>query len=206
MGISASCRQYAVRFVANMDEVSIDKDFTMNKHIVAAAAALALSLAAAGTAAAADKGIYLGASGGLSGIHSNDVLNYDADATGFKIIAGWRFIDWLAIEANYVDFGAGSDTVAGQKIRTDGNGVSLSALAFVPVGPVDLFARVGAFDWSANAKTDIDKLGDNGTDLTYGAGVQFRLGGLSLRGEYERFDLSGTDADLISLGVTYTFF
>jgi hypothetical protein len=183
------------------------KDFTMNKHMLGAAAALALSFAAASTpAVAADKGIYLGATGGVSSVHSDDVLNYDADATGFKLIAGWRFIDWLAIEANYVDFGSGSDTVAGQKIRTDGNGVSLSALAFIPVGPVDIYGRVGAFDWSANAKTDVSKLGDNGTDLVYGAGVQFRLGGLSLRGEYERFDLNGTDADLISLGVTYTFF
>ncbi len=108
------------------------------------AAALALGLAAVSTpAAAADNGIYLGATAGLSGIDSDDVLDYDADATGFKLIAGWRFIDWLAIEANYVDFGSGSDTVAGQKIRTDGNGVSLSALAFMPVGPVDMFASRG---------------------------------------------------------------
>ncbi len=71
---------------------------------------------------------------------------------------------------------------------------------------MDIYGRVGAFDWSANAKTDVGNFGDNGTDLVYGAGVQFRLGGLSLRGEYERFDLNGTDADLFSLGVTYTFF
>ena len=87
----------------------------------------------------------------------------------------------------------------GQKIRTDGNGVSLSALAFLPVGPVDIYGRVGAFRLERQrAKTDVGKLGDNGTDLVYGAGVQFRLGGLSLRGEYERFDLNGTDVDLLS--------
>jgi Outer membrane protein beta-barrel domain len=188
---------------------SIEKDITMNRHMLTgAAAALSLSLALAAVsapAAAADNGIYLGASAGLSGLHDN-VLDYDADATGFKVIAGWRFIDWLAIEANYVDFGSGSDTVAGQKIKTDGNGLSVSALAFLPVGPVDLFARVGAFDWSANASTSVGKFGDNGTDLTYGAGAQFRLGGISLRGEYERFELSGTNADLFSIGITYTFF
>ncbi|MEO8308729.1 MAG: outer membrane beta-barrel protein [Pseudomonadota bacterium] len=178
----------------------------MKTGFLTGAAVLALGLAAMSTpASAADKGIYLGATAGFSSLHDN-VLDYDSSATGYKIIAGWRFIDWLAIEANYVDFGSGSDTVAGQKIKTDGNGVSLSALAFLPVGPVDLYARVGAFDWSANAHTNVGKFGDNGTDLVYGAGAQFRLGGISLRGEYERFDLSGTDADLFSLGLTYTFF
>ena len=172
----------------------------MNKRISSGlAAVLVAGLAAASTTAvAADKGIYLGASAGLSGLNDN-VLDYNANATGFKVIAGWRFLDWLSVEGNYVDFGSGSDTVAGEKIRTDGNGVSISALAFLPVGPVDLFARVGAFDWSANASTSVGKFGDNGTDVTYGAGAQFRLGGLSLRGEYERFELSGTNADLFSL-------
>jgi hypothetical protein len=189
-----------------MAEVSNEKDFPMNKQMLTGlAAVLVLGAAASAPVAAADKGIYLGASAGLSGIHDS-VLDYDANATGFKVIAGWRFLNWLAVEGNYVDFGSGNDTVLGQKIKTDGNGVSLSALAFLPVGPVDLFARVGAFDWSANASTSVNKLGDNGTDVTYGGGAQFRLGGLSLRAEYERFDLSGTDADLFSVGLTYTFF
>ena len=180
----------------------------MKKGILAGLlAALALSLAAVSApAAAADNGIYLGASAGLSGLHDN-VLDYNANATGFKVIAGWRFLDWLAVEGNYVDFGSGNDTVAGQKIRTDGNGLSLSALAFLPVGPVDLFARVGAFDWSASASLgSIGKFGDNGTDVTYGAGAQFRILSLSLRAEYEIFDLPGKDVNMFSAGVTYTFF
>ena len=70
--------------------------------------------------------------------------SFDASATGFKAIAGWRFIDWLAVEANYVDLGSGDDNVLGTRVESDVNGVSLSAVGFVPVGPVDLFARVGA--------------------------------------------------------------
>jgi hypothetical protein len=179
----------------------------MNKRISSGLAAVLVAglVAVSSPAMAVDKGIYIGASAGLSGLNDN-VLDYNADATGFKVIAGWRFLDWLAVEGNYVDFGSGSDTVAGQKIKTDGNGLSVSALAFLPVGPVDLFARVGVFDWSANATTSVAKFGDNGTDVTYGAGAQFRLGGISLRGEYERFELSGTNADLFSIGITYTFF
>jgi hypothetical protein len=162
---------------------------------------------------AADNGIYLGASVGQSSVQYDDSfegtnLNFDASATGLKAIAGWRFLDWLAVEGNYVDLGSGDDNVLGEKVKSDVNGVSLSAVGFLPVGPVDLFARVGAINW--NADLEAPGLGirgsDDGTDLTYGIGAQFRVWSLSVRGEYERFDISDADTvDLISIGVTWTF-
>ena len=46
---------------------------------------------------------------------------------------------------------------------------------------------------------------DDGTDLTYGVGAQFRVWSLSVRGEYERFDISNADTvDMFSIGVTST--
>jgi OOP family OmpA-OmpF porin len=156
-------------------------------------------------AVAADNGIYLGASVGQSGLEIDD-FDYDASATGYKIIAGWRFLDWLAVEGNYVDFGSGDDRVAGTKIETEADGISLSAVGFLPVGPVDLFARVGAVDWSADISSPgIGSGSDDGTDLTYGIGAQFRVWSLSIRAEYEMFDVSDADLDMISLGVTWTF-
>jgi OOP family OmpA-OmpF porin len=156
-------------------------------------------------AVAADNGIYLGASVGQSGLQIDD-FDYDASATGYKIIAGWRFLDWLAVEGNYVDFGSGDDRVEGTKIETEADGISLSAVGFLPVGPVDLFARVGAVDWSADISSPgIGSGGDDGTDLTYGVGAQFRVWSLSIRAEYEMFDVSDADLDMISLGVTWTF-
>ena len=180
----------------------------MHKTTIAAAAVAACSLFSL-PAFSADNGIYLGASVGQSGVQydenfDGDNFSFDASATGFKAIAGWRFIDWLAVEANYVDLGSGDDN----GIETDVNGVSLSAVGFVPVGPVDLFARVGAVNW--NADFDAPNLGvsesDDGTDLTYGVGAQFRVWSLSIRGEYEIFDISDADTvDMFSIGVTWTF-
>jgi OOP family OmpA-OmpF porin len=156
-------------------------------------------------AVAADNGIYLGASVGQSGLQVDD-FNYDASATGYKIIAGWRFLDWLAVEGNYVDFGSGDDRVEGTKIETEADGISLSAVGFLPVGPVDLFARVGAVDWSADISSPgFGSDSDDGTDLTYGIGAQFRVWSLSIRAEYEMFDVSDADLDMISVGVTWTF-
>jgi len=163
-------------------------------------------------AIAADNGIYLGASVGQSGVEFDESLegenfSFDASSTGFKAIAGWRFLDWLAVEGNYVDLGSGDDTIDNVKFETDVSGVSLSAVGFLPVGPVDLFARVGAINWDA----DLSALGetissDDGTDLTYGIGAQFRVWSLSIRGEYEVFDISNADTvDMFSIGVTWTF-
>jgi OOP family OmpA-OmpF porin len=162
---------------------------------------------------AADNGIFVGGSVGQSGVHFDQridgtSIHYNADATGYKLIAGWRILDWLAVEGDYVDLGSGSDKVAGEKINTDIKGVTLSGLLLLPVGPVDLFARVGAVNWNADVKVpSLDaKASDNGTDFTYGVGAQFRLGSLSLRAEYERFEVSDINTvDLATLGATWTF-
>jgi len=157
-------------------------------------------------AGAADNGIYLGGSVGLSSIQ-DDGINYDADATGFKLIAGWRFLDWLSVEGNYVDFGTGDDRVLGERIEASVDGVSLSAVGFLPIGPVDLFARAGAINWNGDIKSStLGRGSDDGTDLTYGVGAQFRVWSLSIRAEYEVFDIDNVDLDMISLGVTWTFF
>jgi opacity protein-like surface antigen len=183
----------------------------MRKTLVAVAAASFGMLSFA--AQAADNGIYLGGSVGQSSVQYDESfegqnLNFDASATGFKVIAGWRFLDWLAVEGNYIDLGSGDDRVLGEKVESDVSGISLSAVGFVPLGPVDLFARVGAINWDADL--DAPGLGasasDDGTDLTYGIGAQFRVWSLSIRGEYEIFDISDADTvDMFSIGVTWTF-
>jgi len=181
----------------------------MRNRLIAAATALAAMTAF--PTFAADNGIYLGASVGQTGVQADDIGfdggDFDGDATGFKAIAGWRFVDWLSVEANYVDLGSGDDTVDGEKLEIDASGISLSAIGFLPIGPVDVFARVGAINWDADVKSpSFGSISDDGTDLTYGVGAQFRVWSLALRAEYEVFDISDADTvDMISLGVTWTF-
>ena len=73
---------------------------------------------------------------------------------------------------------------------------------------MDVFARAGAIDWSADVTAP--GLGisgsDDGTDSPMASGAQFRVWSLSLRAEYEVFDISDADTvDMISVGVTWTF-
>jgi opacity protein-like surface antigen len=177
----------------------------MRKAILFATALLALPVL---PAVAADNGFYLGGSIGQANLKIDDLTNgistadFDADDTAFKLIAGMRPLDWLGLEAAYVNFGEPEDTVLGQKLKADGDGISAFAVGFLATGPVDLFAKVGLISWDSKISGSFD---DSGTDLAYGAGAQFRVLGLSIRAEYEKFEISDVDLDMISVGLTYTF-
>jgi hypothetical protein len=169
-------------------------------------AILATALLLASTASmAADNGIYLGASLGDANVDIDQGLaQVDESDTGFKIIAGIRPLDWFGIEASYVNFGEPEQN--GLSVETDG--ITGFGVFFLPVGPVDVFAKGGviSFDTNLKAKGFGNIYRDDGTDFAYGVGVQFRLLSLGVRAEYEKFDIDNVkDANMLSIGVTYTF-
>ena len=140
-----------------------------------------------------------------------DGANFDFDAsdTAYKVIAGWRFLDWLSVEANYVDLGSGDDRVEGSDIEADVDGV-LARGAWVSCRSVRWTCSRGWARSTGDAELSAPGTGfsgsDDGTDLIYGVGAQFRVWGLSFRAEYEMFDISDADTvDMISPSVTWTF-
>jgi Outer membrane protein beta-barrel domain len=165
-----------------------------------------VALVACGTAAAADNGIYIGGSVGRASVKIDEGLaQFDDSDTGYKFILGIRPLDWLGFEANYVDFGNPEDN--GLKVKA--HGISAFAVPFYAFGPLDVYAKVGAIDWksSLSAKgVSGNAFKNDGTDLAYGVGAQFRLLSLSVRAEYERFEAEDIDhLNMVSIGVTYTF-
>ena len=182
----------------------------MNMKFAAATVLGLLSLAAlAPTASAADNGFYLGA--GLSNTNFDvdvDGVSDDFDDNGFKIIAGFRPLDWLAFEANYIDLG-GTDE---DGLSIDSSALTASALVLAEIGIVDLYARVGMANWDTDFSVDgVGNAYDDGWEPTYGVGVGVHFGSIGVRAEYERFstealdDQIDTDVDTISVSVTYTF-
>jgi OOP family OmpA-OmpF porin len=170
-------------------------------------AILATALLLASTATmAADNGIYLGASLGNANVDLDENttgLDLDGDDTGFKIIAGIRPLDWFGIEASYVNFGE----VKQGPLSVESDGITGFGVFFLPVGPVDVFAKAGVISFDTDVKfQNIGNVRNDGTDLAYGVGVQFRLLSLGIRAEYEKFEIDDTDdANMLSIGVTYTF-
>lgn len=173
-------------------------------------AVLATALLLASTATmAADNGIYLGASLGKANTEFDrgqglGRVRIDGDDTGFKIIAGLRPLDWFGVEANYVNFGEAEDG----PLTAETDGISAFGVFFLTAGPVDVFVKGGvvSYDTSIEFQGFGDVFRDDGTDFAYGVGVQFRLLSLGVRAEYEKFEIDDIDdANMLSLGVTYTF-
>jgi len=185
----------------------------MNMKFAALAAVGALSLAGiAPQAAAADNGFYLGAgvSQAKTKLSLDEFGSGDLDDTGFKVIVGWRPLDWLAVEANYNDLGGDSD----DGVSIDSSSLSVSGLLIAEIGMVDLFAKVGMAQWDSKFEVDGENLSDDGWEPTYGVGVGLHFGSLGVRAEYEAlsaepFDdfIDGfeTDFNTITVSVTWTF-
>jgi OOP family OmpA-OmpF porin len=176
----------------------------MNTKFASVAALGALALAAfAPQAAAADNGFYLGA-----GITSSkfDVGNASdsLDDNSYKIIAGFRPLDWLALEGNYIDLGSESD---GSGTSLDAQAFTVSGLFIAEFAVIDLYARLGMANWRLNAELNNLHASDDGWEPTYGVGIGAHFGSIGIRAEYESFQASDYDLDVntVSLSVTYTF-
>jgi hypothetical protein len=179
----------------------------MNMKFAALAALGAFSLiAAAPSAQAADNGFYLGAGITQTEFDVDGIGEGELDDNSFKLIAGFRPLDWLAVEANYIDLGsdAGLDTSA----------ITVSALALAEVGIVDFYGRLGLARWDADLDTGgFGNFSDEGWEPTYGVGIGVHFGSIGVRAEYEMFNANlfedeadlDTDVSTISLSFTYTF-
>lgn len=172
----------------------------------------ALFLAAAPAVAAdVDHGLYFGGSITNTSVEVDDpTFSLDDSDNGWKAIVGWRIFNFLAVEANYVDFGTIEDSMGGTDVSVSTDGVDLSALLILTLGKhVDIFARGGYVSWDFNLDSNNPAFDANndGNDLTYGAGAAFRIGdSFQIRAEYERFEIEDTDSfDMGSVGATFTF-
>lgn len=167
--------------------------------------------------AGSDSGLYVGASVGSTQIDFTEddpdlgKVDFDDDDAGYKLFAGYNLgliplID-LAVEGAWVDFGQfdGSINNISGRAGLDVNGWTLAGLAGVKLGPIGLFAKVGAIDWDGDLEGDYNSGSDDGTDPLYGVGARFQLMSFQVRAEYETFDVNNIDVDYFSVGAAYTF-
>ncbi|MFC2144363.1 outer membrane beta-barrel protein [Acidobacteriota bacterium] len=182
---------------------------------------LVILVAAVVPASAVENGFYLGGSVGGSSLEVQDfdedfgAFRFSDGDTAYKIFAGFRFLNFLAVEAGYVDLGDPTDVIASiegdeLEVQIGVKGWDAFAIGLLPLGPVDLFAKVGVVSWDAdiravlNEATDSDS--DSGTDAAYGIGVALRLGKVALRAEGEQFNIADAeDVYMFSVGATFTF-
>jgi hypothetical protein len=171
-----------------------------------------LFLAAASPVAAdIDKGLYFGGGVGNAGVEVSDpAFELDDSDNGWKAIVGWRIFKFLAVEANWVDFGTSEESMGGTDVGVSTDGYDVSALGIWTLGDhFELFLKGGYVSWDSETDSSNPSLDsqEDGEDLVYGAGGAVRLGeSFQIRAEYERFEIEDTDTvDLASASFTFTF-
>lgn len=174
-----------------------------NKLLARTLSAVLLGAAAFAAQAQEDKGFYAGAGAGQSYV---DETAYDDEDAAFSVFGGYQFNRYFGLEAGYVDFG---------KLEADGLGrdleassAYLTAVASVPfTDKFSGYAKAGFQRWDLDTPiAATGTLDDNGTDPTYGLGVQYRFSdAFALRGEYSRFEVEDADLDLAQVQLRYDF-
>jgi len=195
------------------------------KNGIAAAFAAGLSFASMQAAA---EGFYIGAGVGEASLQAKDSFDFDGDEigidfdesdTGYKIFGGYSF-GFFGVEVAYLDLGAPDDnetfviggTTYTAGIEAEATAFTLEGVGTLPLGPVDLFAKVGVISYDADLDvgatdgevTEFFSGGDEGEELAYGVGATLNLGQFGIRAEYQLFDIAD-DVELISLSAVLNF-
>lgn len=140
---------------------------------------------------------------------------FDADDNAWKVFGGWRFNPYVAVELDYIDFGGPEDEVRSSgssgDYRVELSGLAPYLVGTLPLGPVELFGKLGYYYYDVDLGLDLDDAdfdsSHSGNDFAYGVGVGFTvLERLYLRAEYEKVDLDfADDADAFWLSAAWRF-
>jgi Outer membrane protein beta-barrel domain len=172
-----------------------------------------------------ERGFYVGGGVGQFNVKIDDIddtdeaiQSLDDDDTAWKFFAGYRFLPYLAVEAAYIDFGGPSDTFetsgSSGDYTAELSGFAPYVVGTIPLGPVELFGKVGYYFYDVDLTVDLDDLGDDvfqsdssEEDLLYGAGIGVTFfEHINARLEYEKIDSDLVDdADAIWLSGAWRF-
>jgi OOP family OmpA-OmpF porin len=197
----------------------------MKKFVLAAATAAVL--AATPAFAADDSGLYIGAGLGNFSLDSQGIFNgkdFDGSDIGFKVLGGYKFMEYLAIEVEYIDGGEPDDNYnvgneSPGRLRGDVGvtGFVGSAVGILPISEsFDLFAKAGFIMWDAdgdykvfNGDTTLERgsFNGDGTDFAWAVGgTWYIMDELGLRAEYQGFEISDFNSvDFASASVVWHF-
>jgi hypothetical protein len=162
-------------------------------------------LLAASPAMAVKPGFYLGGSvGGATSESDLSGTTYDDSDVAWKLFAGYHFLQFFAVEGGYRDLGSPSGNVLGDDFKLETTGFDIAGLAGVPLGPVYLFAKVGALWWDSDLTVSGTKYPDDGTGYEAGIGLSIDFWKIQLRGEVEYLDAAEGVA-MYTLGAAWRF-
>jgi OmpA-OmpF porin, OOP family len=129
----------------------------------------------------------------------------DDTDNGWKVFAGNQFNRFVGVEFGYNDLGELTDT----GITAEASGFVASLVGMIPIGnAVSFTGRVGSFLWKSDVNTSIPGISgsERSASLTVGIGANVALGKrVTVRAEWERFDVDDDDYSFISVGLAFNF-
>jgi opacity protein-like surface antigen len=189
----------------------------MKKSGIACAVLLASTTGAYAQSSDNESGLYLGAGWGAYDVQIDDIddtdeaiQRIDDDDNAWRVFAGWRFNPYVSFEIAYIDFGEVNDRLRGEgssgDYRLELSGVQPAVYLGYPLGPVEIFGKLGYYFYDVDLRVDLDDLGGDvfTSDASeeawsYGAGIGITLmDHLFLKVEYEKIDTDVID-DLDSI-------
>lgn len=173
---------------------------------------LASAMAFAAPAFAQDMGFYAGLSFGQSSLDldCSGVPQCDDSDSAWRILGGYRFNRNFAAELGYINFGEFTFGDGGaNSVSVEATGFELVAVGMWPLSnEFSVYGKVGLFRWDTDATgTGVfaGSASDSGTDVTFGAGVQYDFTKqFGVRGEWQRYS-ADDDVDVFSVGVVFRF-
>ncbi len=122
--------------------------------------ALTLLAASLGFAASAnaDTGLYVGGSVGQTTVEASQnagtagTLHFDEDDTSYKLFVGYMVLPFVGFEGGYTNLGNPSKNFSGANAEFEVDAWEAFVIGVLPLGPVDLFAKVGGASINVDAK------------------------------------------------------
>ena len=183
------------------------------KNLNALAIAVITILTCAPLTALAEGRLYLGGSIGTASLNDDfDGFDIDTDSVSLRLIVGWQFNDYFALEGGYHNFGdfeqnfdAGGEPV---DVILKADGFTLGVTGTLPLGDkFALFGRAGSFFWDGDAEiNNVTQAKPEDTNLYFGAGARYAFSDrLYLLADWSRYELEDTQSNVASLGLTVSF-
>jgi len=141
---------------------------------------------------------------GEAGSFRGSLENLDpvGEDDAWKVFAGGRFGDHLAVEVSRYDFGSQfcCDRAADLGFTSEVKGVAATALGRWPLGRFAPFVKAGALYWKEDGafltfSGEVPASAD-GTDLLVGAGLEVDLpASFTVRADWERYEFGSVHTD-----------
>ncbi len=177
------------------------------------AATAALLMLFVGPISAQAGGFYVGASIGQAELSDDfDGLVVDDNSTAYRVVAGWSFNDYFALEGGYHNFGDFEQVFDNFGIPAtaslSADGFTLGAVGSIPVTDrFSLMGRAGWYFWDGDAEiNNVSQATPEDSNLYLGAGITFDVTErLQLTGDWTRYELEDTNSNVVSVGLQFRF-